>query len=594
MRKITGGERVGNNLFHCFEEFSIPEGRETIFENAAEIENIFILITGNEDSLIDGLLQNTGGANFFLVNPNGIVFGENARLEVGGSFIATTADRFEFTDDKTFSTKENQKSILTGNRPIGLGLDGNNGSITVNGRENQITNKSLLSSIEFNQRPAGLFVNNGQTLALVGNGLDFHGGVITTEGGNIYLTSLESGLVRMSQAENGLTFFDDDVTKYQNINLNQQSLVYSSGKKVGNISLIGKNINITDASFVLAQNQSNSSCGSIHVKAFEILTLSGRSQSSNPNLRSAIRSETLNFGAGSNINIAANQLILQDSARIRTYSFGEGEGGNIEIKIFDLIKLFPPSSIIATTYGKGNAGNIDLSASQLQSNLGGIASSTLGTGDGGRIDINVDLIEISGNSSGNRGNIAATSFAMGNAGSVTINTSQLQILEGASLSSSGFASGNAGNITINASESVELVGANRISPGGNNPQSTIRSAVQSVSSGGRKAYQLPAVPTGNSGSLKINTPLLRVSQEAVISVENQGTGKAGKLKINADTLNLDEAGWITAASESGKGGDIFIAAQNLQTGSNSKITAVGLENSGKVTIEANNLTTQDF
>ncbi len=157
-------------------------------------------------------------------------------------------------------------------------------SITVNGRENQITNKSLLSSIEFNQRPAGLFVNNGQTLALVGNGLDFHGGVITTEGGNIYLTSLESGLVHISQAENGLTFFDDDVTKYQNINLNQQSLVYSSGKssgkKVGKISLIGKNINITDASFVLAQNQTNSPCGSIHVKAFEILTLSGRSQSS--------------------------------------------------------------------------------------------------------------------------------------------------------------------------------------------------------------------------------------------------------------------------------------------------------------------------
>ena len=73
MDKITGGERVGNNLFHSFEEFSIKEGMEAIFENALDIENIFARITGSEISLIEGLLKTSGGANLFLMNPNGIV-----------------------------------------------------------------------------------------------------------------------------------------------------------------------------------------------------------------------------------------------------------------------------------------------------------------------------------------------------------------------------------------------------------------------------------------------------------------------------------------------------------------------------------------
>ncbi|NJL50976.1 MAG: filamentous hemagglutinin N-terminal domain-containing protein [Hydrococcus sp. SU_1_0] len=84
MEKITGGEREGNNLFHSFEEFSIPEGIEAIFENGLDVENIFTRITGESASTINGILKTQGGANFFLINPNGIVFGENAQLDVGG------------------------------------------------------------------------------------------------------------------------------------------------------------------------------------------------------------------------------------------------------------------------------------------------------------------------------------------------------------------------------------------------------------------------------------------------------------------------------------------------------------------------------
>ena len=65
---INGGEREGNNLFHSFEEFSVPEGIEAVFENASDIENIFTRITGETASSINGILRTQGGANFFLIS----------------------------------------------------------------------------------------------------------------------------------------------------------------------------------------------------------------------------------------------------------------------------------------------------------------------------------------------------------------------------------------------------------------------------------------------------------------------------------------------------------------------------------------------
>ena len=564
MSKITGGKRVGNNLFYYFEEFSIFAGMEALFANATEIQNIFALITGNKISCIDGLLQTLGEANLFLLNPNGIVFEANTSLDLGGSFIATTANQIDFADEGNFSVHEEPQESYKINTPFRLSLNGNSGTITVNGMGNQVNNRSLLSPITFDKTPLGLSVKENKTLALIGNELNFNSGVVTTEGGDIYLTSLESGSVEVDRAKNKLTFLNENITSDRDINFERQSLIYVHGKNIGNISVTGRNINLKDGSFIFAQNKNNSLRSSIHIKASENLTLSIQPHSPNINLRSAIRSETLNTGGGAIINIFADRLLLQDGARIRTYSFGDGVGGDININVADLIQLASPSSIIATTYGKGNAGNIYVSASKLALNLGGISSSTFGDGNGGKIEINASLIEIEGNFRGNRGSIAATSWASGNTGNVKINTSELRVVEGASLSSSSFADGNAGNINISASQSIKVIGSQKISQAGKNPQSTIRAAVQSVSPGAKKAFNLPDIPSGNSGNLIINTPVLDIARGGVVTVENQGRGKAGKLQINVNSLNLDEAGTITAA---------------------------GIENNGKVIINTNNLST---
>ena len=168
-----------------------------------------------------------------------------------------------------------------------------------------------------------------------------------------------------------------------------------------------------------------------------------------------------------------------------------------------------------------------------------ITSSTTGEGNGGTIKIEANLINIAQSGKTTRSNISASTFSTGdnsgNAGDVIIDTKSLQIRDGGSVSSSSFAEGNSGNIRINASESLEISEINQ-NITSDNPQSTIRTATQAASPVIQRILGLPASPSGNAGSLTINTPVLNVTQEGVITVENQGTGSAGTLTINAKGL----------------------------------------------------------
>ncbi|MFP4101333.1 two-partner secretion domain-containing protein [Coleofasciculus sp.] len=79
---INGGSLSSDetNLFHSFQEFGLDAGEIANFLANPHLNNIFGRVMGGNPSLINGLIQVTGGnANLYLMNPAGIVFGQNAQ-----------------------------------------------------------------------------------------------------------------------------------------------------------------------------------------------------------------------------------------------------------------------------------------------------------------------------------------------------------------------------------------------------------------------------------------------------------------------------------------------------------------------------------
>jgi filamentous hemagglutinin family protein len=600
--QINGGEREGNNLFHSFDEFSIPNGMEAIFENATDIENIFTRVTGGEVSNIDGILTTQGDANFFFINPNGIVFGDNASLNVGGSFIASTAESVQFEDGSEFSATNPDEPILdlTG-FPVGLGLGELPGAIIVNGQGNQITPLTDKSPTSVKGSTTGLSIDSGETLGLIGGNLNFNGGTITTPGSRIELGSVSSGSVSLTQVEEGLTFGFDNVTINRNIALNNLSLLNSSSEGQGAISLTGNNINITNGSYVLIQNTGNISSGDISINATDSLTLSGTADDGN--VASAISAEALSTEKGADITISISKLVLRDAGSIRASTFTDATGGNITINATESVQLLentsvnqnrlhPTSLISSPTLSSGDGGSIQISTPQLRVLDGDyIAASTFDSGHGGNLTIKADEIEVSGleldgNEIISRSVLSASSGDVGDSGNVDISTTNLKITDGGQILSSAFSTGNGGSITINASSSVEVSGVSNGLP------SMIGASGDVAIDILEQKYELPDQPSGSSGNLRINTPTLNVNSGAEVSVKNDGTGNAGTLSINAEDINLDNTGNITAAAASGNGGNINLDTDNLQIDNESQITTEAGSNGdgGNITINTSNLT----
>src|SRR5919202_1910543 len=178
---IEGGATRGENLFHSFSDFNVGEGLRVYFANPVGIENILTRVTGNTLSNILGTLGVDGGANLFLLNPNGIVFGANARLDIAGSFVASTANSVVFENGFAFSAK-NPKTppLLTINVPLGLQYGSNpSGAITNLGN---------------------LAVGSRQTFSLSGGTVTSNGS-LTAPGGTVQVLGDRIGLLHNAQME---------------------------------------------------------------------------------------------------------------------------------------------------------------------------------------------------------------------------------------------------------------------------------------------------------------------------------------------------------------------------------------------------------
>ena len=582
--KINGGERAGSNLFHSFDEFSIPEGMEAVFENAVDIENIFTRITGESISNIEGVLRTQGDANFFLVNPNGIVFGENARLDVGGSFIATTANSIQFEGGTEFAANDSAtEPIITIERPIGLNFNGNSGAIEVNGNGSQIEPSSTFSPTSVEDTKTGLSVTSGNTLALVGGNINVSGGSLSANSGRVKLGSVDAGTVSLSSIQNGWNLDYQDVSNFKNIQLSKQALVDASGEGSSYIQVDGNNVSIIDGSLVLIQNSDNTTSGNIEINALESLLVKGTTAEGT--IAGGLRTEALGAGKGSDLQVSSRNLMFQSGGEIGAVTYGTARGGDIDVNVSESIQMLGTSSvspflnsgIVATTYADGDTGKIELSATQLKAvDGGGAISFSLGAGAGNDVTVNADSIELIGTAANSSTPTALgiTAANKGNAGSLTVNTSNLKLIDGGTVTTSSISNGSAGNVTVNATESIEVSGQK------NNFPSTISSAVVTTTSeSARERLEILEAPNASSGNVTIDTPFLNVNQGGLVSVRNRSLGQAGTLSVNAELINLEEYGSIAATSVSGHGGNINLKTDQLQLDENSSITATA-ENDG--------------
>jgi filamentous hemagglutinin family protein len=582
---ITGGTQTGSNLYHSFSEFSVPTNGIASFQDVApEIENVITRVTGapsNIDGLIEVLQPNgaVSSANFFLLNPKGITFSSNASLNIGGSFIVSTASSLHFADNTQFSTDLGQiEPLLSMNVPVGLQFGVNPGRL-------------------LNQSQIGLQILPSKTLALVGGDVVLEGGFMIAPAGRIELGSVaSSSFVSLNPTNSGWSLGYTQVQNFQNVKLSQGSIVDVSGEANGNIQIQGKQVAIADGSFIIAAVESQHG-GEIFIHASDLT------------INSSLIGTRTDNGIGANVTIATGKLLIING-QVLAETLGEGHGGELNITASESVKVvggfqipqengdfeYIPSGLLTRSDNNatGAAGNLSLTTNRLIIQDGAqIGSVTVGAGNTGNVTVRASEIEVVGIARTPEGEpisdaglpfpsglfASAEEGSSGNGGNLEVTTDRLSIRDGAVVQTTTFGSGDAGNLTIQEAQSIEVAGTVNVE--GENLKSGLF-----ANSGGLPGTGLPAIfdATGRGGNLKIQTDELIVRDGAIVAVssvnETPEAQGAGTLQVDAQTIRLDN-GEIVANTASGEGGNINLNVQDLFLRRSSEIsTTAGIEGAG--------------
>lgn len=592
---INGGTRAGVNLFHSFKEFSVSTGSEAFFNNTVDIQNIISRVTGGSVSNIDGLIQTNGKANLFLLNPSGIIFGQNARLDIGGSFLASTANAIKFPNNLEFNAVNPQSSVLLSiNLPIGLQFGQSPGAIQVLGDGRGVRTTSTLIDTD-----KALRVKSDQTLALVGGDISLEGATLKTAGGRIELGSVSGeSFVEINPIIKGFALGYETAQELGRIQLSRQASVDSSGEGSGDIQIQAQQIKIEGGSQVESGllRQSNST-GIIKISATESIQITGTSPIQ-PRLRSAIGSTIYPEakGTGARLRLDTRNLVVEKGAQVGSFAFSAGVPGDVIINASDSLqvngtssldpRVFSNLSIISSSEDRG--GNITLSTRNLTIKDGAVVGiANLGNGGVGNARINASLIKVTGVSPlFSPSSLSNTAIANGNAGALYINTGKLLITNGGAVNTSTVGTGNAGNIFINASDSITVSGR------ATTPRLSVRSSLSSSAVIPiipiQQTLNIPISILGNSGEININTNSLNVVDGGLVSINNEGSGNAERLNINSKFILLNNESEVTASTKLGNGGNIYINTGISLLTNNSKFSAIagGQGNGGNITINA--------
>lgn len=635
---IEGGATRGANLFHSFSEFNIGEGQQVYFANPNGIQRILSRVTGNNRSQILGTLGVLGNADLFLINPNGILFGANAKLDLRGSFVASTADSILFDNGFAFNARNPQAPpLLTINVPLGLQYGGNAGGIQVQG--------------------ANLQVSNGKTLAFLGGSVEIDRAQLLAFGGRIELGGVTgTGTVELT-GSNLLVQFPDNLAR-ADLSITNGTFVDVRAGGGGDITIYAGNANILGGNVLRAgiasgQGSPESKAGNIEINATGEVVIEGSGDITNDVFEAGV-------GRGGDLTINARSLSVLNGAQLSASTRGQGNAGSLTIQTTNAVTFDGvdsdgfPSNAFSTVDEEavGNGGSINIITGSLSVTNGGqLTATTNAQGDAGNVTIVardrvvLDRRNPLGSPSGifsrvNRG-------AIGQGGNISITAESLSVTNGAQLSATTSARGNAGNVTINTRNFVSLDGVDnlgfpsgifsRVNPDGIGQGGNISIAAESVNitngavltantrgQGDAGSIAITArdrvfvdgvdregFPTailssvqpgavGNGNNINITAGSLLVSDRAVISAATQGQGNAGSINVRVNYLEATSGGQLrTSTRGSNKAGDIILAVSDRMTliGNGSGLFADAAPNStgngGSIFIDPRILTIRD-
>ena len=592
--RIDGGAIRGANLFHSFGEFNIPEARGAYFSNPNGVINILTRVTGTNPSNIFGTLGVLGNANLFLINPNGIIFGPNARLDLRGSFLAASASGIAF-DGFEFSTVNPQAPpLLTVNIPIGLRFRENPGSIVVNGRGHNLGIDPQTGTFDYSNRPVGLQVDGNRTLALVGGEVVLTGGNLTASGGRIELGSLAGeGLVNLTPLAQGFALDYTGVSNFGDIRLAPVASVTTRGESGGAIGVQGRRVAIANGSIVDSSTLGAGTGGNLTIRATEATELLGTSPDGFLPSGLFVNVAPTATGRGGNLTIETPRLLIAEGAQGATSTFGQGDAGTLTVRAQTIELLgtatngLIPSGLFANVApsATGNGGDLRLETQRLLVADGAqVGAGIFGRGSGGNLTVIATEVELRGSSADRQFfsglYTSVQQAATGNGGTLTLNTQRLRVVGGAQIRSSTLGRGDAGPLTVQA-QTIEVSGT------GANSQ---------VPSSLSAAVGLPAI--GKGGPLSVETLSLLVTGGAQIGTSTRGRGDAGPLTVQAQTIEVSGTSAngqfpssLSAAvgpQAIGNGSELLIETQRLRVIDGGQIASstFGRGNSGNLTVRA--------
>ena len=639
---ISEGTILGNNQFHSFGQFNVFQGESATFTGPNTINNIIGRVTGGSQSFIDGLLRSDiNGANLYLLNPSGILFGPNASLDVSGSFHVSTADYLRFDDGEQFYVNPAENSVLTVAQPQAFGF-----------LSESPTRIYIQESL--------LEVPEGETLSVISGNIEIVGGILQAPGGRLNLASVASsgevipnaqdekpdlkmdtferlgeidiskGGKLQSSGANGNIFIrggslsldssgiysttwgaagDLDIRLAEDLSLTNRSYIDSSSYwsgPAGDILLDVGRLTISDGSIITshAMDECTSQWGNIMIRAAEFVSIS--SGGGDNYMQSYISSSTFGDGDGGTVSVSTPTLIIDEHAGIFAVAYmgfdwfgnvvGGGRAGDIFIDVGSLTITSAGIGCVAGGMTTGHAGNITITATESVSiDDGAIRSSTFGAGDGGTISISTPVL--TADSSGILAE--AGEYASGNAGEILLEVGSLALSNGAQITTSTDGAGSGGDVTVTATDSISISG--HIIESNAMYHSAIISSTYGDGNGGTISISTPSLTiddgalasetglgAGSGGDIFVEVGDLTISNGGLISTMSFGVGNAGDISITASDTFHSNNSLVATAAEQGEGGDINITTREMQLLNGTIVSAEssGAGNAGNIYLAA--------